>query len=581
MRLNGLFMKQFLFTVFIIISVSAVLTVTVVRMSEQFFIDRFSITNSKVMNQVKDSFESFHYSIVNTSNEVLQNGAVKRILSDRETEYEQMISYFNMYQQMNRITSYLDAYEVGIVVTGKNGMDYATDRPYWPITDEELRRSAIRKNTLRNPKRLLYQYDYRPGREIELDDRNFIVASRAIREPISGRDFGELYFAIQEKEFRKFYASYTSPGNHVFVTNKSGVIFSSSRSDLIGRTSADLRRYTEELKGTEPYKVGDFMGKDHIILMEYLPSFDLYLFNIIDKEVAFGDLVDKSDIAQIVILIVIIILFIVFFASRRLTNSLSTLASQISGAAKHDFVQYVTVGGTYETKKIAHAFNSMLDELHDYVEELMQTQKEKRNAELAALQQQINPHFLYNTLTSIRFMVQQGGRQEAENTIMALISLLQNTIGSPSETVTVKRELENLKNYAFINQKRYGDRIKTNYFVSPDCLEELIPNLILQPFMENAFFHAFNRKDGGYINVLIWKENGSLICEVVDNGDGMEVEEDKQMPAKSKQQLFTGIGVRNVHERLQLIYGDDAGVSISSKAGDGTTIRLTIPLSKT
>jgi two-component system, sensor histidine kinase YesM len=119
MRLNGLFMKQFLFTVFIIISVSAVLTVTIVRMSEQFFIDRFSITNSKVMNQVKDSFESFHYSIVNASNNVLQNGTVKRILTDRETEYEQMVSYFNMYQQMNRIKSYLDAYEIGIVGRAK------------------------------------------------------------------------------------------------------------------------------------------------------------------------------------------------------------------------------------------------------------------------------------------------------------------------------------------------------------------------------------------------------------------------------------------------------------------------------
>jgi two-component system, sensor histidine kinase YesM len=208
-------------------------------------------------------------------------------------------------------------------------------------------------------------------------------------------------------------------------------------------------------------------------------------------------------------------------------------------------------------------------------------QKQKRNAELAALQQQINPHFLYNTLTSIKFMVQQGGKEEAAETVNALIFLLQNTIGNISETITVRQEIDNLKSYVLINQKRYGERIRVNYFIEPECFEIQIPKLILQPFIENSFFHGFNKKSGGTINVLVWQEGASLICEVLDNGDGMEVSADNKLPGtKRKQAMFSGIGVRNVDERIQLIYGKAYGVTISSKIGEGTKVRISLPVQK-
>jgi two-component system sensor histidine kinase YesM len=98
--------------------------------------------------------------------------------------------------------------------------------------------------------------------------------------------------------------------------------------------------------------------------------------------------------------------------------------------------------------------------------------------------------------------------------------------------------------------------------------------------MENSFFHGFNRKPGGYINVLVWQEESTLICEVVDNGDGMEISSENKLPnTKRKQQMFSGIGVRNVHERIQLIYGEPFGVTISSELGEGTKVRVELPIS--
>ncbi|MEH7306781.1 sensor histidine kinase [Neobacillus drentensis] len=574
---NGLFIVMFFITVMMIITVSITITWTTIRMSEQFFIKKFSITNSRVMSQVKESFESFNYSVVLASNNLLQSSTIKKILTKEQySNKEKFSAYYNTGQQMKRIETNLDAYEESILIMGRNGFSFATDRTYWPITDEELRTSTLTSNTFKAPKKLVYQLDKRN----DGTNKWFIVASKVLMERINGTVYGSMFFAFDENEIRKFFTSYTGTGNNVFVVDKQGVIVSSNQSKLIGQKPKGLLSYAGKIeKSPDHYIIDNFMGKDQIISMEYLPSFDMYLFNIIDKQKAVGDLIDKKDIVLISMGIVFVALIIVLLATRRLTNSLSSLVKQIEDASKHEFHQYVSATGTYETMKIGNAFNSMLDELHLYVKQLVESQKQKRNAELSALQQQINPHFLYNTLTSIKFMVMQGGKEETEATISALISLLQNTIGNVNETNTIAQEVDNLKNYVLINQKRYGNRINVNYFIAPDCLEYHVPKLILQPFMENSFFHGFNLKTGGYINVLVWQEEDTLICEVVDNGDGMEVSSENNLPnTKRKQQMFSGIGVRNVHERIQLIYGEQYGVTISSELGEGTKVRITMPI---
>ncbi|MFF2446965.1 sensor histidine kinase [Neobacillus sp. NPDC058068] len=577
---NGLFIIMFLITVIMIIIVSVTITWTTIRMSEQFFIEKFGITNSKVMGQVKESFESLNYSVVVASNNLLQSGNIKRMLSEEQSNTEKMSSFYSLSQQMKHIKDNLDPYGIEIVVAGKNGVNYATERYYWPISDQELKTSEITQNTLNEPKRLLYQYDQRPNKTEASVENNVVVASKAFMDRISGNVYGSMYFAIQESEFRRLYSSYTSPGNDVFILDRNGSIVSSNQAKMIGQKADNLRSYAEKInKNPQKYIIENFMGKGQIIFMEYLPSFDMYLFNVIDKQKAIGNLINKREIVLISMAIVFVALFIVFLASRRLTNSLSRLVKQIENAPKYDFDKYVSESGTYETRQIGNAFNTMLDELHEYVDQLVIAQKQQRNAELAALQQQINPHFLYNTLTSIKFMVQQGGKEDAVATINAFISLLQNTLGNVSETVTVQQEVENLKNYVFINQKRYGNRIKVNYFVTPECLDYQIPKLILQPFMENSFFHGFNQKPNGFINVLIWQEGNNLICEVVDNGDGMDASSEGKLPStKRKKQHFSGIGVRNVDERIQLIYGDPYGVTISSKLGEGTRVRIEFPI---
>jgi len=572
---NSLFYKMFLLTIVIIVTVSSLISWTTFRMSEKFFVERFSFNNSKVMDQIKESLGTFHYSIVIASNKLLQNGTVKSFLTGNHSNRMLGSYYYQVNSQLETIESSVEAYNVSILVHGLNGVSYATDRPAWALSDERLQDHFITTATLKQPKKLLYHLE-------QQKDDQFIIASKAFMERTSNYIYGSMYFTILEEDFRKFYSSYTSLGNDVLVMDPSGTILSSNREEFIGKKEVELLNYAIQLEDQQKnYMDTDFKGKDHIIMSEFSPTMNLYLVNLIDKQTAFKDIIDKKSIVMISVLFMILAIIIVFFASRRLTNSLTKLVKQIENTPKNDFDHYIPVTGTYETRQIGQAFNSMLDELHEYVDQLVLSQKQKRNAELAALQQQINPHFLYNTLTSIKFMVQQGGKEEATETVNALISLLQNTIGNISETITVDQEIDNLKSYVFINQKRYGERIRVNYFIGPESNDVQIPKLILQPFIENSFFHGFNKKSGGTINVLVWKEEDTLICEILDNGDGMEVSTDHILPdTKRKQHMFSGIGVRNVNERIRLLYGEDYGVTISSNLGEGTKVRITLPIQK-
>jgi two-component system, sensor histidine kinase YesM len=574
----GLFVKIFLVMFFSIIAITITITISTLKMSENLFTETFSITNSKILAQIQENVEEFNYSVVNTVNNIEQSGKVKTYLTESDTNSLEMSkSFYNMNTQMNLIGAHLDTYNTGITVFGINGRDFSTNRIYWP--EKELANHAITLNSLDNPKRLSYHYDDLHTDELK---KPVIIASRALSDRKSGEVYGVLYIAMQELDFRQFYSSYTSEGNNVAIINGTGTIVSSNNTELIGREEQALLKHAREIdKMNLNYKNVEFLDKEQIVLVEYLPPLDLYLVNFIDKKLVMANIIDKKSIVLISILIAGIALLFVYFISRRLTRSLTSLVNQINNISKSDFDHYVTVSGSYETKQVATAFNFMLDELHEYVEELILTQKSQRNAELAALQQQINPHFLYNTLASIKIMVKQGNKEKASEMINKLISLLQNTIGNISETNTVEQELSNMKDYTFINQARYGEQIRVNYYITPDVLSFELPKLIIQPFIENAFFHAFNQKTSGFIHVMIGQEGNSLICEIIDNGDGMETNLDKQMPSyKSKRQLFSGIGVKNVSERIKLLYGETYGVEISSELGEGTKVKLRLPIIK-
>ncbi|WP_342437299.1 sensor histidine kinase [Paenibacillus sp. FSL L8-0436] len=574
---QSLFSKIFAVMVISIILVTVLITGVTVQMSQKLFVQTFSITNSKIIDQIKSALENSHYATVNSAIEVGQSGVIRSFMTEKDiNSLANFKRYYSMRDQMDRIQSGIGGTNIGLSILGVNGRSYTSDVTYWSGSSEELKNNPITKAAQERNGQLFYSFmDASPFNS----QSRYLVAAKALTAPGLSKPYGTLYMFTRESDFRKNYASFTSQGNDVMFLDTSGLIVSGNRTEQIGSMSPDLLKSAQQIAevglSSQELTIG---GREVIVLADYLPSYNLYIVNLIDKKQTIGTLLDKKAIFLIVAAIAAVAVLVIYFLTKRLTQSLRTLVKKMSNVTKKSFHNYMSVTGTYETRQLSTAYNYMLKELNDYVGQLVETQKEQRKAELAALQQQINPHFLYNTLASVNILVQRGSKEQATETIHALISLLQNTISNVNETITVEEELINLKHYVYINQVRNGNRIKVDYFVSPDCMSAKVPKLVLQPFIENAFFHAFNIKTSGYIYVTIMKDRDTLHCEVVDTGDGMDLDNKDSIPASSvSRQLFSGIGIRNVHARLTLLYGEPYGVSISSTPGQGTKVSIKIP----
>ncbi|SEU26191.1 sensor histidine kinase [Paenibacillus sp. NFR01] len=577
LRDQSLFSKIFVVMMISIILVTVLIAGITVQMSQKLFVQTFSITNGKIINQIKSALDSSHYAAVNIAIDVAQSGAIRSFMTEQDaTSLANFKRYFSMRDQMDRIQSGIGAKNIGISILGANGRSYTSDVTYWSGSSEQLKNIPITASAAERGGQLFYSFmDASPLNS----QSRYLVAAKALVVPGTSKIYGTLYMFTRETDFRQNYASFTSQGNDVVILDQSGRVVSSNRTDQIGTTSPVLldsaRQMTESNQASQELTLD---GRDVIVLADYLPSYNFYIVNLIDKNETIGKLLDKKAIFLIVAAIAAVAVLVIYFLTKKLTQSLRTLVKKMSNVTQKNFHNYMSVTGTYETRQLSTAFNYMLKELNDYVGQLVETQKEQRKAELAALQQQINPHFLYNTLASVNILVQRGSKEQATETIHALISLLQNTISNVNETITVEEELINLRHYVYINQVRYGDRIKVDYFISPDCMSVQVPKLMLQPFIENAFFHAFNIKNAGYIYVTIMKDRDTLHCEVVDTGDGMDLDNPEVIPAPSgSRQLFSGIGIRNVHDRLTLLYGEEYGVTISSTPGQGTKVQIRIP----
>lgn len=321
---------------------------------------------------------------------------------------------------------------------------------------------------------------------------------------------------------------------------------------------------------------------DVAILAKHLPTYNFNIVGTIDKNIVLDEIYDSREIMATSTIIALLFIIITFFIIRTTTTPISTLVKTMPKIIDGNFNNHIEISGSYEVRELSSTFNYMLDGLNNYVNKQMQMQKEKRKAEIHALQMQINPHFIYNTLSSLKWLMWQGKVEKSTETIDAFISLLQNTISNKNEMITIAQEIENLKNYVLINHIRYGDNIRVNFFVMPNCEEYIVPKLIFQPFIENAFFHGFTDKDNGVIHVLINEQNGVLICEIIDNGVGIASKDIKSLFSNSskKHEHFTSIGINNVNDRIKLLYGEKYGVIITSELNEGTTVKITIPAQK-
>ncbi len=233
-----------------------------------------------------------------------------------------------------------------------------------------------------------------------------------------------------------------------------------------------------------------------------------------------------------------------------------------------------------EISDLFRSFRSMILKIRELIEQNNAEQLEKRKSELNALQAQINPHFLYNTLDSIIWMAEGGNRRDVVLMTSSLAKLLRKSISNKNEMVTLEEEIEYTRSYLTIQKMRYVDKLEYEIEVEPAIQRIEVVKLIIQPLVENAIYHGIKYKEGkGIVRVEGGFGENGIVLRVIDNGVGMTKEQLSHVfDERETDTRKNGVGVLNVHRRIQLHYGIEYGLSFESTVGEGTTVHIHLPL---
>lgn len=294
----------------------------------------------------------------------------------------------------------------------------------------------------------------------------------------------------------------------------------------------------------------------------------------------------ENRVRYIVILLVavtfLILMFINRFISRFVSRPLYVLAESISGLSQGSKKGLeILPGATSEVKHLGEVIHFYEQSNERLVHDIVKEQEEKRKSELDALQAQINPHFLYNTLDSIVWMIEEGGKQkDAVFMITELASLFRLSLSKGKTIITIADEIKHGKNYMNIQAVRFKNHFIYDFDISEEIEKYCTVKLIVQPILENAIYYGVkNMDEDGEINVKGWKENDDIYITVSDNGFGIPEDYLKTIlsDTEHKKAHGSGVGLINVHKRIQLRFGEQYGISIASELDEGTCVTIHIP----
>lgn len=282
--------------------------------------------------------------------------------------------------------------------------------------------------------------------------------------------------------------------------------------------------------------------------------------------------------AGIVLLVLGISLGFVWYVTSRIAHPAKELMESMKTLAKDNEYPRVKIVSNDEIGMIGLEYNKMAENIETLIEKVYKMELTQKQAELEFLQMQINPHFLYNALDTISWMALAKGNMDVSEMTIALAELLRATIKKES-FITLREEMNTVKDYLLIQQERFGDKISSEYFVEEDAYSCMVPNFILQPVIENAIIHGLEPKiEKGKVSINISIQDEFLTFLVEDNGVGMDETEILDLYKKCRENnTKQSIGLKNVYRRLLLCYGEASMLKIESKKEQGTRISFLIP----
>lgn len=412
-------------------------------------------------------------------------------------------------------------------------------------------------------------------------EKQVISVYRSVKDAKTGEKLGILMVTIDYKVIRGIVESIDlGPESSFMILSENNDVIYRSRQDI----PIDLLVKISSGTGSKNENSTCLLDNNKVIVVYKISSFSKWKMAAFVPESYL--IKDAKDIGYLIVFVaigcVIIGIIVSLVLASHVTSPIKTLVSLMRRVEKGDFDGQIEVKSRDEIGRLASSYNLMLSRLRELIDKIYKEQEQKRKAEYKALEMQINPHFLYNTLYSIKWVAVLQKANNAAEMITYLVRLLKISLNKGREYVSVREEIEHAKCYVEIQKFRYNNKFEVHFHIHDNLLDCKIPKLILQPIIENSIFHGFGKMvQGGQINVVYTREDNDIRFSVIDNGCGINSSEignlleSGRRPGKGDR--LSGIGLNNVNERNKLLYGDKYGLTIENAGGGGARVDVLLP----
>lgn len=427
---------------------------------------------------------------------------------------------------------------------------------------------------------------YRPGNlswftaydlENGTGNGSVLYAYRPLHDRNTWQQVGALLISIKRQELLKIYSGYLTESQNAYLIDAQGHVISTV--DNQGLTYSIPSRIFPLYSGTFQDHAG---STPQLVSFCSIQSAGLQLVVTSDLTVLRAPYHQTTMLfLAILILYVLLALWVTYIVPKNFVRPIHNLQANIDLVKDGNLDAMVPVTSSDEIGQLSQRYNEMLQRLQDVLDSLLQAQRSQHEAEMHALQAQINPHFIYNTLASIRFLVISQQNQDADRSLVALISILRGTLSDPHRLSTVGQEIKLLQDYIELQRISFSRPLETDFQIEDSVRNCSLCKLTLQPIVENAFLHGFAAGQANCrLRISAQDLNDTVEIMIQDNGCGF----DPHAPARSEGAdalPHFGLGVDNVSQRLKLSFGPEAALLTESTPGVGTSVTIRIPKQQT
>lgn len=539
-----------------------IITLVLVGIISILWIQSISKQNKQSLQMLSSELESILPDYLTESTRIAQSYDWNRIQTDKDYSAafsEDLYRFLNNQRMRANFAAFGSEHEV-IYFTNRRTPEFVRDIPgiSWGIFNRmrEIPDQAVMD---------VYAYPTSEGKSVELQ-----IGQAIVRQ---GKITGYVVFTFAKSDFLHLISSQpvqmmiTDRHDRVFVTTDYNFY------DPFEKMNAELR----EASGYTSY------NKHHYYIRKTeAGGGSLQIYAITDT----GDmLATLTGMGILIVVVLATLIFAMFFSAKsvsvRKTKSIDEIVSAFNSVQNGDFNTYLNTFSNDEFRIIGRAYNHMLDSIKDLIRKNNVQVRERTLLEIRQLESQFNPHFLYNSLENVRFMVRMDP-QAADKMIVSLSHLLRYSIQNRNDAVTLREELNYTLSYLTILTYRFGDRFKYELHIAEEAENSIVPRLIFQPLIENAVKYGFGDRQKLTVLISVSFQEEDLIVLISDDGEGIEPEllQEINRNLSSTSNKTDRLGLYNVSRRITLMYGEGYRLEVKSERDAGTTIRLRLPISR-